>query len=301
MKITQEKSQILGMGAAFLANFIFGFSFMFSKISLGFTKPVVVSASRFTIAFLVMNLLAVTKIIKVDYKGKKLGKLLLMSIAQPFLYFVFELYGIAFTSSALSGLIIALVPVVVMIISALFLSEKPTTFQSICTLVSLLGVGAVSMISNNGEQNRVLGVIMLFGAVVSAAVFNVLSRSEAKNFSPFERTYFMFFVGAIGFNLLGIVAMGKDYVPSVIGAFSHWEFVLSICYLAIISSVLAFILYNYATSHISVIKSSSFSNITTVVSVLAGLLILDEKFSIYQILLCIPIVLGVWGVNLKKE
>ena len=47
--------------------------------------------------------------------------------------------------------------------------------------------------------------------------------------------------------------------------------------IAVLSSVAAFMLYNYSTSVISAVRSSSFSNIITVVTVLAGVLILKEK------------------------
>ena len=86
-------------------------------------------------------------------------------------------------------------------------------------------------------------------------------------------------------------------ISNVFNAVKNVGFDVSIIYLAVVSSVLAFLLYNYSTSKISAVRSSSFSNIITVVSVLAGIMILKEDFSIWQVLLCIPIILGVWGVN----
>ena len=63
----------------------------------------------------------------------------------------------------------------------------------------------MSILSNDGAKNKMAGVILLLGAVLCAAVFNVLSRGESVRFSPFERTYIMFFLGAVGFNVLAFL------------------------------------------------------------------------------------------------
>ena len=300
VKNMTDKNQIKGMLAALTANLIFGFSFLFSKTALSVAHPLLILAVRFTFAFAALNLLILFGLVKVKFRGKKLGGLILMALAQPFLYFIFELYGISLTSSALSGLIISLVPVAVMFLSTAFLKERPTVLQIVCSVISLIGVGAVSVLSNDGNKTTVIGIVLLLLAVVSAAVFNILSRKKSADFSPFERTYFMFLIGFIGFNILAVTVLKGDYLSGHALCFKSADFIISILYLSIVSSVMAFILYNYSTSRISVVRSSSFSNIITVVSVIAGILILKESFSVLQILLCVPIVLGVWGVNLKS-
>ena len=80
-------------------------------------------------------------------------------------------------------------------------------------------------------------------------------------------------------------------------AFCSPDFLWSIGFLAVLSSVAAFLLYNYATTLIDSVRAASFSNIITVVSVLAGIFILGEQLSVYQILLSAVIILGVYGSN----
>lgn len=298
--MTDNKKQILGMSAALAANLIFGFSFLFSKMALQVAHPLLILAVRFTVAFIFMNILVLMGAVKINFREKKKFKLFIMSIAQPLLYFVFELYGLSLTSSALSGIIISLVPVGVILLSGIFLGEKPTVMQILCTVVSVAGVTVVSLLSNDGGKNHIIGIILLVLTVITAAIFNIISRSESTRFTPFERTYFMFLVGFIGFNLIAVATLKGEYITGITAAVCDMRFIIAICYLAILSSVLAFLMYNYSTTVISAVRSSSFSNIITVVSVLAGMFILNEDFSIVQLLLCIPIILGVWGVNAKK-
>ena len=103
-----NKKSIFGSLAALIANIIFGFSFLFSKVALSAANPLIILAVRFTVAFLVLNILWLLGIVKLNFKGKNIKRLILMSLAQPLLYFIFELYGINATSSAISGVIISL-------------------------------------------------------------------------------------------------------------------------------------------------------------------------------------------------
>ena len=285
------------MAAALFSNVIFGFSFIFSKLALCVTEPLVILAVRFTVAFAVMNILWILGIIKLEFKGKSKKGLLFMGLAQPLLYFIFELYGLSLVSSALSGIIISLVPVGVLLISGVFLGEKPTKIQVLCTLVSIVGVSLLSVLSNDGAKNHFLGVILLLAAVISASAFNILSRKESATFSPFERTYAMFLIATVGFNVLAFSLLRGRYFLEIVRAFKSTDFIVAIIYLAILSSVAAFMLFNYSTSKISAVRSASFSNIIAVVTVLAGVIILREDFSVLEFLLCIPVIMGVWGVN----
>lgn len=292
-----DKKQGFGTLAALAANIIFGFSFIFSKAALTVAHPLIILCVRFIVAFATLNLLLLTGKIKISLRGKPKKRLFLMALAQPLFYFVFELYGLRLVSSALSGVIIALVPVAVTGLSAVFLKEKATAAQTACSLVSLVGICTVSILSNDGSKNHFVGILLLIAAVISAAVFNILSRSESKIYSPFERTYCMFFIGSVGFTVLAATVLRNRFLPLLFAAVSSPVFWVSIFYLAVLSSVAAFLLYNYSTTVISAVRSSSFSNMITVVTVAAGVLILKEHFSAAEYILCAVITAGVWGVN----
>ncbi len=289
------KQQKAAAGAA-LTHIIYGFSFMFSKIALGVADTFVLLAVRFTVAFLSLSILWATGIIKLNFKGKKIGGLLLMGLFQPLLYFIFEQYGIIYTNSAISGIMIALVPIAAIGLSFIFLHEKPSKKQILFSLVSLIGVILISLTGSSG-QNTLLGFILLVGAVLCAGGFNILSRKLSSNFTPFERTYVMMALGSAGFTLTALIKLGTGFFPSVVTACTDFGFITAIFYLSILSSVVAFASYNYATTYLTTAKATSFANITTVVSVLAGVILLSESFTLLQALSCVLILIGVFGVN----
>jgi len=292
---TQHKGSV----AALIANVIFGFSFLFSKIALDYAHPLIVLAVRFTVAFAVLTGLWAGKFVKMDLRGKPKKRLLLMALAQPLAYFIAELYGINYTSSAISGIIISLVPVAVIVLSTVWLHEKPTLLQIAFSALSLAAVVGVSVLSDEGGRTHLLGVLLLLVAVVCAAVFNILSRGESSRFSPVERTWVMFLVGTVGFNAIAVGALGGNFQAELIRAVSAPLFWVAIGYLSVASSIAAFMLYNYATTHISTVRAASFSNIITVVAVVAGIVFLEDPLSLPQLGCCALIILGVFGVNRK--
>ena len=72
---------------------------------------------------------------------------------------------------------------------------------------------------------------------------------------------------------------------------------MSIAYLGILSSLIAFFLINFTLSRIEASKSSVFANLSTIVSIIAGVVLLHENFKLYHLIGSILILLGVWGTN----
>ncbi len=290
----KKKTAVLATLAAFFSNFIFGFSFMFSDMGLKVTSPSVLLALRFLFAFLILNLLVIFKVVKINFKGKKVLKVLIMGIMQPVIYFYCESYGIKFSSPTFAAIMLALVPIGAMIYSALFMKEAPTLWQVVFGVLSVLGV---ILISGDGEGATAGGAVLLLGAILSAVLFNAISRQSANEFSPFERTYVMFFLASIVFTAVAVIENINDlsliYKPLLNGSF-----LISILYLGVLSSVVAFFLINYANTHLPISRTTVFSNVITVVSIFAGIVILkDTALSLPNIIYSLMIIVGVWGVQ----
>ena len=280
---------------AFLGNAIFGFSFLFSKLAMETADPLVLVAVRFVTAFVVMDLLRRLKVLRIDLKGKKLRPLLLLGLYQPVLYFLFESYGIRETSSSFAGTIIALIPIAGVVLGAVILKERPGLRQILFSILSVSGVLVMTATGGMGSF-RWIGLLLLLGAVLSGALFSVQSRKIAGDFTSAERTYVMFGLGSVVFSLLALLRMGTDW-DSWLRPLSSGTFWLSILYLACVSSVGAFLLLNKALDVLDVTRSLVFANMTTVISVLAGVLILKEPFSGVQALGIAMVIIGVYGVN----
>jgi len=280
--------------AALLSNAIFGFSFLFSKLALDHSEPSILLSVRFIVAFSLMNLLLLSGRQTIAFRGKPVGKLLLMGLIQPVVYYICETNGIALTTASFSGVMIGLIPVAGLILGVLFLKERCTPPQILFTLLSVVGVG---LTTTGGFGNFSLpGFLFLLGAVMAAAAFTVISRSISTWFSPFERTYVITAMGMTVFTGMALVQNRTD--PGAwLRPLTHGGFWTAVLYLAVASSVCAFLLYNYAVNHLSAGRTLIMSNFTAVVSVMAGILILKDAFTALQLLGIVLILVSVFGVS----
>ncbi len=294
--IIKEKN--LPYVAGTFMSLIFGFSFLFTKEALTAIEPIHLLGLRFGVAALMLLALKLTKVIKVDYKGKKLHKLFFIALAQPVIYFIFEILGINMTSSSEAGMMIALVPVVVAILAAIFLQEIPTKLQTLFITLSVSGAIFIIIMKSSDINANTTGIIALLLAVLSGSVFSILSRKYSVEFKPMEITFSMMWIAAVVFN--GIALIQHIYKGELINYFhplTNPMVVTSVLYLGVLSSVVAFFLINFTLSKIEASRSSVFANLASVTSILAGVLIRNEEFYWYQLLGAVMILAGVWGTN----
>lgn len=305
--MTQKKTHTLSLLAALTSAVIFGMSFMFSKLALEVAAPTVLLAFRFTVAVAAMSLVILVNalvgklrgrpLFAFSLRGKPVYKLVLLGIVQPVAYFIFENYGILYTSSAVAGTIIAAVPVCCILMDVLVLHERVTLKQVLCAVgaiggVALISVGGAMMVS-------ALGMLFLLLTMLSDTLYYGISHDAAKRFTPFEMTYVMFTVGMVVFIPVGLIYAGGLHSPLITGPMHDGGFWVAVLYLGLLSSGLAYGLLNFANSHLSVSETSLFSNVTTVVSVLAGVVLLKEPFSVWQMLGVAVILVCVFVANVS--
>lgn len=295
----EHKTNILPVLSGILTSLIFGLSFLFSKKALNTVDPFTLLSFRFLIAFLLMTALVFCRIIKINFKEKNMMNLLFLGLMQPIMYFTFETFGIQFSSSSQAGLMIALIPIFVTILSAYALKEIPSKLQ--CAFIFLSVSGVVFIVFMNGSsssEGSLLGILLLLGAVFSAAVFNILSRKFSNEFSPMELTYSIMAMGAVFFNFISIYNhIRSNTLTQYFLPLKNASFLLSIAYLGILSSLVAFFLINFTLSKIEASKAAVFTNLATIVSIIAGVALLNESFKLYHLIGSSLILLGVWGTN----
>lgn len=277
---------------------IFGFSFLFSKTALSVASPFVLLAYRFWAAFIAVNIVLFVSRKKISLKGKPVGKLLLLGTVQPVIYYICETYGIGMTSSSFSGIILGLIPVIGLLLGRIFLKEKSSLFHIICAFLSIIGV---ALTTGGGEiKFSILGTVLLLGAAFSSALYTVISRDISNKFSPLERTYVMFALGCVFFTFVALI-QNRNNLTAVTSPLSDKGFIISVLYLAVISSVCAFLLLNFAVNYINIATVSVFSNFCTVISVLAGIFIMHDSFSALQIFGIIIILISVFGISIPDK
>lgn len=285
-----------GMLAAIVANVIFGLSYLFSKMALEVTEPMILLGARFTITLIALNVLVFTRVLKLNLRGKPIIWPILLGVLQPVLYFVLENYGLKYTTTSFTGMVSSVSPIFTAILGALLLRERPNRRQWMCIGLSIAGVLLVS-IGSTGGKNTLSGCLCLLGAYFSGSFYSILVRRLSRKFSAFELTYIMFTVGFVFFAALAFIQYRGATISMIGSALSSPSFIVAIIYLGAVASVGAYMLINYSLSKLPVTRSTVFGSISTLVSILAGIVVMHDPFAWNSILAFVLILTGVWGVK----
>ena len=295
--MSEEKKGMLAAGTAYS---IFGLSYLFSKMALEITEPMILLSARFAVTLVLLNLLVVTRVMKLNLKGKNVWAAVLLGILQPVLYFVFENYGLKYTTTSFTGIVSSVSPIFTAILGAVLLKERPNGKQWAFIGISIVGVLMVSLGSTGGE-NTVAGCICLLLAYFLGSFYSILVRKLSQQFTAFELTYVMFVVGFVFFAVLAFVQYGAQ-TPAMLGAaLGHSRFIVSVLYLGGAASVGGYMLANYSLARLPVARSTIFTSLSTVVSVLSGIVLMKDPFTLTSVAAFALIMLGVWGVNRFAE
>ena len=275
---------------------IWGFTFLAAKIGQQASSPFIILMYRFDIALLVMALYWLIRKPNISIRGKNLKGLLSLGLCEPVIYFIGEQYGMKNTNSAFTGVMIAVIPIVTLWMTAVFLKERPTRRQWLFSFLSIAGVAAITVMAGGDGQIKPVGVMLLAVAVISGSAYSVISRGISDDFTAFERSFIMQLMGAVFFTSLAL-AENRGDLTRLFTPLANGQFVFAALYLSLGASVAGYLLFNYAVATMPMPNLMAMGNLTVVLSVLAGVALLNEPFSPGAFVALVVIVVGIYGVQ----
>ncbi|KAF5031086.1 EamA-like transporter family protein [anaerobic digester metagenome] len=228
-------------------------------------------------------------------------KLLLLPtvLLQPCLYFLCESNAMQLTSASQAGVISASVPLLVGAGAWLFLGERPSPRLWLGVAFSCTGVAWLTLSGGAGTESApdpLLGNILELLAMVCAAGNMVLVRRLSAHgehgghggfrWNPWTLTALQTLAGALFF------APGAYAVLASAGQWPD-DVLLAVIYLGAGSSLGAFGLFNWATSHLPASSVGAFINLVPVAAVGFGWLWLGETLNATQMLAAGVVMVGV--------
>jgi len=281
--------------AALIYTAIIGFSFMFVKMTLDVASPFDSLAHRFTVSFLAASVPVALGRIKLNIRLKDLLAIVPIAILYPTAFFAFQVFGLSHTSSSEAGIIQACIPVFTLVLATVFLGEKSTLQQKLAILVSTGGVVLIFVMKGfHLAGASLLGSFLILLSALSSSGYSVLVRRIGRNYSLFDLTYVMLAIGFVVFNASSLVQhQAAHTLPSYFQPFADSKFLLSVLYLGVLSSLGTALLSNYALSILKASQVSVFGNLATVITMLAGVVFLNERLQGYDLVGAVLIVAGV--------
>lgn len=210
---------------------------------------------------------------------KDFGWLILLSFFQPFLYFLAESYGVSMVSSTVSAVIISTIPVFTPFVAYLFFRDKITVFNVFGIVVSFLGVLMVVLGKDLHFSGSVLGIFILFGAVMAAMGYAVIIVKLTGKYNSFTIISWQNLFGTLFFIPLFFTIDWNHFIQ----ANFNKDIILNLIYLSLFGSSIAYVFFTYSIKHLGITKASVFTNAIPVFTAAFAYFFLGELLSAFKI------------------
>ncbi len=284
---------------AAIAAFVWGLSVVFNKIAVEFISPIEIMAIRTTVAVLIFIILIVTKIIKVNFKGKKVWPIIVISLAHPCIGGLSETTGMIYATATEASIILALAPVLSLVWAKIFFDDKIYKKQVLFILLSFIGVLITTVFTKEFSiGGKLLGYLLVFVSVICGGIYGTLARKYSDMFNPMEVTVAMAFIGFIFFNTLNFT-IGNG-IETYFAAINNIDVLVATIFLGLFSSIVGFLSYSYTLSKIPIHRAAPMVlSGTTVVGVVVGIIYLNDPLTINVLVGLTLVLVGIVGVNYK--
>jgi drug/metabolite transporter (DMT)-like permease len=255
---------------------IWGSTWLFIKIGLADLPPFTFAGIRFVLASLILVTLVAIRGASWPRTRKGWGLIAIVGLLQFTLNYGLVFWGEQHISSGLAAVLQATFPAFGMVIAHFYLPQERMTIAKV--LGVLLGIFGVAVIFS--DQLSIGGTMALLGSValVLSALFgsygNVLVKTYGREVDPMVLAAGQMIFGMVPLLAIALITEGNPLKLR----WTVWA-AISLMYLVVVGSVMAFALYYWLLRNMQVTKTMLIALVTPVVAVLLGMIVLDEKFN----------------------
>jgi drug/metabolite transporter (DMT)-like permease len=274
---------------AFVSMFFWGMSYVWSKIVFEVYSPLTTIYFRLLISFVILFLFGYATGQLKPIQKKDNWLFLGSAFLNPFLYFVGENYGLSLVSASLSAIIVATIPVFAPFAAYYFFREKIRPLNIIGLIISFGGLLLIIVKPNFTFNANPWGILLLFLAVFSAIFYVVALKKLTKSYNPVTIVTWQNMLGSLYFLPFFLFIDGPAFVNIRPGILP----IVSLFMLGIFASSAAYVLYTYVVKDLGVIKSSLYTNLIPVFTIIFSYYMLGEHFSLKKIIGMGVVIIGV--------
>ena len=281
---------LFGHIAALLTIFIWGTTFISTKILLVDFKPIEILFFRFLIGLIAL-LIIYPKRLKKTTKDQEIT-FALAGLCGVTLYFLLENIALTYSMGSNIGVIISIDPFFTAILSDFVLKEKSLKSNFIIGFIAAM-IG-IALISFNGTSNfklNPIGDVLALLAALVWAIYSVLTKKISEyGYNTIQVTRRIFIYG-IAFMLIALVPF--DFELNL-NRFTNPVYLGNIIFLGLGASALCFVTWNVAVKILGAVKTSIYIYIVPIVTVVTSLIILNEQITLMSFIGTILTLIGLF-------
>ena len=216
-----------------------------------------------------------------------------------FLYQAFFMYGMRFTAAGDASLMITFNPIITALLAIPFLGERMTKRLGAGLIIALTGVAILFVYSPNVDipiDERILGntlIILSAGAWATSTIFmkKAMTTTTSDSLEPLSPLELTVWASVVGLFILTPWA-GYELVDEGWPQF-NLEIVSSIVFLAVFSTVIAYVWFAEGIRTIGAAKSALYVYLVPPFGIFGGVILIGEKLGLSLLVAFVLIVGGV--------
>lgn len=209
--------------------------------------------------------------------------------------------ALEYTTPVIFSLLMALTPVVVLILSSVFLKESIPAKKIIGVIISILGAGFIILVSSTHEgsgSNTKLGILFSVLCVLCYGGYMVLTRAVSTKYQPVTIAKWMFLVSVLvalpfSFNGLQNQSIYSEHATPMAIAL--------LLFALLFSTTLAFFLMPYALKRLEASTVSVFMNLQPLIASIVAITVGQDQLTWDKPLAALLVLTGVYLVTAKKK
>ncbi|MEG0366650.1 MAG: DMT family transporter [Coprobacillus sp.] len=265
----------IGHIAAFITIFIWGTTFISTKVLLDVFNPLEILFIRFIIGYLALWCVYPHHLKITDKKQEVYFAL--AGLCGVSLYYLFENIALTYTLASNVGVIISISPFFTVIFSRLFLRDGQSGLRFfIGFVIAMIGIIFISL--GNGADIKInpLGDILAILAAIIWALYSIITKKISEfNYNVIQSTRRTFFYGLI----FMIPSLGFMDFHIELSQFTDMTIILNLLFLGLGASALCFVTWNFAVKKLGSVKTSVYIYMVPVITVVTSALILHEEMT----------------------
>lgn len=236
---------------------------------------------------------------KMHIHRKDILKYLLLSLCMPFIYFLAETYGLKFTDSpTITSLIIATNPIFAMAVGMLVFKESFSRLNILGVFIAIAGLWTVTYTRTETGPMFIIGIIVLFIAVISEVSQIAFTKALSEDYSPSVIVMHQFLMGAVFFLPMFFTKGIRNFEP---GLYLSWEVLYPTLSLALFCSATAYTSWAVAIKHLGVARTSVFLAVVPLVTAVLAFIFGEETLSGIQWAGLAVGLVGIYLTQLQKK
>lgn len=282
--IPEKKEALLALTAS---SILWGLSAPIMKLLLAVTPLFLLAFLRFFIASIIFLLFRPN----LRLERKDIPRIAFAAIINISIHIPLFFYGLSLTSVINATMIAAAGPLFTLFLAKEFLKEDVKKNMLIGGFIGLGGFAIVFLnpLITNGFSISLLGNALLFLSTLSWIYYEILLKKMHKKYDAKTLTFYTFFIGSIP--LLPFALPSFHLIPELL---KLPVFLFGIIWGILITSLLAFFLWQWGLARLSLSRVGFFSYVDPIVATVAAIIILEETLTYHFVVGALLIFIGLY-------